>query len=168
LLSQSQSTVPHALSHPAQRKLHFLPQFALAHTEFPQSLSSLSTVEGRRLEAGAARPSLRSLLLLDRACADEAVELSADQATTIGEGGRMRMRVLPAFSAAAPAPPAPPPPTPAAAVKVYLNIYDISPINNYLYWFGLGIFHSGVEGTYHTLCSSPTNLIHSNYISTQY
>ncbi|CAM0871307.1 unnamed protein product [Alopecurus aequalis] len=61
----------------------------------------------------------------------------------------MRMRVLPAFgaapAAAAAPPPAPPPPTPAPAVKVFLNIYDISPINNYLYWFGLGIFHSGVE-----------------------
>jgi hypothetical protein len=66
------------------------------------------------------------------------------------------MRVLPAFSAAPP-PPAPPPPTPAAAVKVYLNIYDISPINNYLYWFGLGIFHSGVEGTF--LRYLPTRLL---------
>lgn len=29
---------------------------------------------------------------------------------------------------------------------IYLNIYDISPVNNYLYCFGLGIFHSGIEG----------------------
>ncbi|KAJ3681817.1 hypothetical protein LUZ60_014390 [Juncus effusus] len=28
---------------------------------------------------------------------------------------------------------------------LYLNVYDISPINKYLYWFGLGIFHSGIE-----------------------
>ncbi|KAG8374680.1 hypothetical protein BUALT_Bualt10G0021100 [Buddleja alternifolia] len=28
---------------------------------------------------------------------------------------------------------------------LYLNIYDLTPINNYLYWFGLGIFHSGIE-----------------------
>ncbi|XP_054808131.1 deSI-like protein At4g17486 isoform X2 [Prosopis cineraria] len=28
---------------------------------------------------------------------------------------------------------------------VYLNIYDLTPINNYLYLFGLGIFHSGIE-----------------------
>ncbi|XP_074580559.1 deSI-like protein At4g17486 isoform X1 [Curcuma longa] len=28
---------------------------------------------------------------------------------------------------------------------IYLNIYDISPVNNYLYCFGLGIFHSGIE-----------------------
>ncbi|XP_073002531.1 deSI-like protein At4g17486 isoform X1 [Typha latifolia] len=28
---------------------------------------------------------------------------------------------------------------------LYLNVYDLSPINNYLYWFGLGIFHSGIE-----------------------
>lgn len=30
-------------------------------------------------------------------------------------------------------------------VGVYLNIYDLTPVNNYLYWFGLGIFHSGIE-----------------------
>lgn len=29
---------------------------------------------------------------------------------------------------------------------LYLNVYDLSPINNYLYWFGFGIFHSGIEG----------------------
>jgi hypothetical protein len=29
---------------------------------------------------------------------------------------------------------------------VVLNVYDLTPINNYLYWFGLGIFHSGIEG----------------------
>ncbi|CAL5187678.1 unnamed protein product [Lathyrus oleraceus] len=28
---------------------------------------------------------------------------------------------------------------------VYLNVYDLTPINNYLYLFGLGIFHSGIE-----------------------
>ncbi|XP_010240206.1 deSI-like protein At4g17486 isoform X2 [Brachypodium distachyon] len=28
---------------------------------------------------------------------------------------------------------------------VVLNVYDLTPINNYLYWFGLGIFHSGIE-----------------------
>ncbi|XP_051114632.1 deSI-like protein At4g17486 [Andrographis paniculata] len=28
---------------------------------------------------------------------------------------------------------------------LYLNIYDLTPVNNYLYWFGCGIFHSGVE-----------------------
>ena len=78
------------------------------------------------------------------------------------------MRVLPAFSGAAPPPPAPPPPTPAPAVKLYLNIYDISPINNYLYWFGLGIFHSGVEGStlppYRTLFSSLVILSHKPYV----
>jgi hypothetical protein len=30
---------------------------------------------------------------------------------------------------------------------LYLNVYDLTPVNNYLYWFGLGVFHSGVEGT---------------------
>ncbi|XP_077244980.1 deSI-like protein At4g17486 isoform X2 [Tasmannia lanceolata] len=29
--------------------------------------------------------------------------------------------------------------------QLYLNVYDLTPINNYLYWFGLGIFHSGIE-----------------------
>nr|KJB25514.1 hypothetical protein B456_004G195500 [Gossypium raimondii] len=28
---------------------------------------------------------------------------------------------------------------------LYLNVYDLTPINNYLYWFGIGIFHSGIE-----------------------
>ncbi|XP_051115022.1 deSI-like protein At4g17486 isoform X2 [Andrographis paniculata] len=28
---------------------------------------------------------------------------------------------------------------------LYLNIYDLTSINNYLYWFGVGIFHSGIE-----------------------
>nr|XP_009386047.1 PREDICTED: deSI-like protein At4g17486 isoform X2 [Musa acuminata subsp. malaccensis] len=28
---------------------------------------------------------------------------------------------------------------------VYLNVYDLTPVNNYLYWFGLGVFHSGIE-----------------------
>ncbi|CAM8885109.1 unnamed protein product [Rhodiola kirilowii] len=28
---------------------------------------------------------------------------------------------------------------------LYLNIYDLTPVNNYLYWFGFGIFHSGIE-----------------------
>lgn len=28
---------------------------------------------------------------------------------------------------------------------VYLNVYDLTSINGYVYWAGLGIFHSGVE-----------------------
>ncbi|KAL8150850.1 hypothetical protein V2J09_020658 [Rumex salicifolius] len=28
---------------------------------------------------------------------------------------------------------------------LYLNVYDLTPINDYLFWFGLGIFHSGIE-----------------------
>ncbi|KAJ6320745.1 hypothetical protein OIU76_006137 [Salix suchowensis] len=28
---------------------------------------------------------------------------------------------------------------------VYLNVYDLTPMNGYAYWAGLGIFHSGVE-----------------------
>lgn len=29
---------------------------------------------------------------------------------------------------------------------VFLNVYDLTPMNGYVYWAGLGIFHSGVEG----------------------
>ncbi|RDX70445.1 DeSI-like protein, partial [Mucuna pruriens] len=29
--------------------------------------------------------------------------------------------------------------------RVMLNVYDLTPLNNYLYWFGFGIFHSGIE-----------------------
>ncbi|XP_052210917.1 deSI-like protein At4g17486 isoform X2 [Diospyros lotus] len=29
--------------------------------------------------------------------------------------------------------------------QLYLNVYDLTPINDYLYWFGFGIFHSGIE-----------------------
>ena len=30
--------------------------------------------------------------------------------------------------------------------QVVLNVYDLTPINNYMVWFGFGIFHSGIEG----------------------
>ncbi|XP_002970161.2 deSI-like protein At4g17486 [Selaginella moellendorffii] len=30
-------------------------------------------------------------------------------------------------------------------MPVYLNVYDLSPINGYMYWVGLGMFHSGIE-----------------------
>uniref|UniRef100_A0A0A9D5G3 Uncharacterized protein n=1 Tax=Arundo donax TaxID=35708 RepID=A0A0A9D5G3_ARUDO len=33
-----------------------------------------------------------------------------------------------------------------AAYPVVLNVYDLTPLNNYLHWCGLGIFHSAVEG----------------------
>lgn len=31
------------------------------------------------------------------------------------------------------------------SVPVYLNVYDLTPINGYAYWLGLGVFHSGVQ-----------------------
>ncbi|XP_008806296.1 deSI-like protein At4g17486 isoform X2 [Phoenix dactylifera] len=30
-------------------------------------------------------------------------------------------------------------------VPVYLNVYDLTPINVYAYWLGLGVYHSGVQ-----------------------
>lgn len=29
---------------------------------------------------------------------------------------------------------------------VYLNVYDLTHMNGYVYWAGFGVFHSGVEG----------------------
>ncbi|KAG6511716.1 deSI-like protein At4g17486 [Zingiber officinale] len=34
---------------------------------------------------------------------------------------------------------------PAASTPVFLNVYDLSPINGYAYWLGLGAYHSGVQ-----------------------
>ncbi|XP_010914798.1 deSI-like protein At4g17486 [Elaeis guineensis] len=28
---------------------------------------------------------------------------------------------------------------------VILNVYDLTPLNDYMFWFGIGIFHSGIE-----------------------
>ncbi|GMH27329.1 hypothetical protein Nepgr_029172 [Nepenthes gracilis] len=29
--------------------------------------------------------------------------------------------------------------------QVVLNVYDLTPLNHYTYWFGFGIFHSGIQ-----------------------
>lgn len=29
--------------------------------------------------------------------------------------------------------------------RVYLNVYDLSPANNYVHDFGVGVYHSGVS-----------------------
>uniref|UniRef100_A0ACD5ZSJ8 Uncharacterized protein n=1 Tax=Avena sativa TaxID=4498 RepID=A0ACD5ZSJ8_AVESA len=34
---------------------------------------------------------------------------------------------------------------PTGQFPVVLNVYDLTPINNYMHWCGLGIFHSAVE-----------------------
>lgn len=33
----------------------------------------------------------------------------------------------------------------SGSVPVFLNVYDISPLNGYAYWLGLGVYHSGVQ-----------------------
>ncbi|CAL9177026.1 unnamed protein product [Musa hybrid cultivar] len=33
----------------------------------------------------------------------------------------------------------------SGAVPVHLNVYDLTPINGYAYWLGLGAYHSGVQ-----------------------
>ncbi|XP_039790793.1 deSI-like protein At4g17486 isoform X2 [Panicum virgatum] len=35
--------------------------------------------------------------------------------------------------------------TSAAATPVLLNVYDLTAANDYLYWLGFGVFHSGIE-----------------------
>ncbi|KAJ0710036.1 putative PPPDE peptidase domain-containing protein [Helianthus annuus] len=29
--------------------------------------------------------------------------------------------------------------------QVFLNVYDLTPVNSYSIWFGFGIFHSGIQ-----------------------
>lgn len=43
------------------------------------------------------------------------------------------------------------------SVPVYLNVYDLTPMNGYAYWLGLGVYHSGVQGNQPTLLSSFAN-----------
>jgi hypothetical protein len=31
---------------------------------------------------------------------------------------------------------------------VFLNVYDVTPANGYARWLGLGVYHSGVQGTF--------------------
>jgi len=46
---------------------------------------------------------------------------------------------------------------------VRLNVYDLTPVNNYVYWFGFGIFHSGIEG----LSLFPLTFLTSFYVCTR-
>ncbi|KAL2539369.1 PPPDE putative thiol peptidase family protein [Abeliophyllum distichum] len=33
----------------------------------------------------------------------------------------------------------------SGSVPVYLNVYDLTSINGYAYWLGLGVYHSGIQ-----------------------
>jgi hypothetical protein len=41
---------------------------------------------------------------------------------------------------------------PPGNTPVYLNVYDLTPVNGYVFWVGLGIFHSGIEGIISSTC----------------
>lgn len=49
-----------------------------------------------------------------------------------------------------------------AAVPVYLNVYDLTPINGYAYWLGLGVYHSGVQGFFFFLSASSLFIVCPN------
>jgi hypothetical protein len=46
----------------------------------------------------------------------------------------------------------------SGSVPVYLNVYDLTPINGYAYWFGLGVYHSGVQGNPNFLVLNLNNI----------
>lgn len=46
-----------------------------------------------------------------------------------------------------------------ASYPVVLNVYDLTPLNNYLHWCGLGIFHSAVEGERPPRCKFDSNVL---------
>nr|KYP34217.1 UPF0326 protein At4g17486 family [Cajanus cajan] len=48
--------------------------------------------------------------------------------------------------------------------RVVLNVYDLTPLNNYLYWFGFGIFHSGIEGNFFPLSTTTLSYSFSPFI----
>ena len=37
---------------------------------------------------------------------------------------------------------------PSSSSPVFLNVYDVTPANGYARWLGLGVYHSGVQGTF--------------------
>lgn len=41
------------------------------------------------------------------------------------------------------------------SVAVHLNVYDLTSINDYAYWLGLGVYHSGVQGLHFVLKKNP-------------
>lgn len=49
---------------------------------------------------------------------------------------------------------------PSSSSPVFLNVYDVTPANGYARWLGLGVYHSGVQGTW-TTGSLPPSSPHS-------
>ncbi|GJW95418.1 deSI-like protein isoform X1 [Tanacetum coccineum] len=41
--------------------------------------------------------------------------------------------------------------------QVFLNVYDLTPVNHYSIWLGVGIFHSGIQVGFPTRHREPTN-----------
>lgn len=39
-----------------------------------------------------------------------------------------------------------------AKTPLLLNVYDLTNQNDYMYWCGVGIYHSGIEGRYLFYC----------------
>jgi deubiquitinase DESI2 len=46
---------------------------------------------------------------------------------------------------------------PSSSSPVFLNVYDVTPANGYARWLGLGVYHSGVQGTWTTGSLPPSS-----------
>lgn len=47
----------------------------------------------------------------------------------------------------------------AGSVPVYLNVYDLTSMNGFAYWLGLGVYHSGVQGLISIFYYVPVNFL---------
>ncbi|KAL5679546.1 hypothetical protein ACJX0J_005931, partial [Zea mays] len=84
--------------------------------------SSLLGSRGRAMKLRTKRPEWKSLVPL--------------QLSRLSRKSAMRFFLFPKVQSAGQSPDDTP---------VYLNVYDLTPMNGYIYWAGLGIFHSGIE-----------------------